>query len=707
MTQACPRLPKRFDAVGAALCFMLAACGGGGGGGGGAAPPAGGGATAATLAFTPLGFSSVPMRAVKATEQMMGFAQLVTDMAGRFVRKGLPATIVVPCYQGSGTATLTLTDRDGDGVASKGDRLAIAASACRVSALSDVVNGDITFELNGATAVKAGTVEGDLQLGSQLTNGAGKATWSGAFHTLRSRTALAQSWRITTPAGTSFSYSDSANALDTLRTVDVSKTVNYETAQSTLNLAMVFDTPAGTLAISTTTPITGYIQRGPDAGQVQFQGANGVVGMTAAQTGTSRTARFVLNGAGKEESYPWSTLTNGLMWWDGVRRLDRSDEVDRDTRDYAADSLSVELVTPPRDLMTASDALYQVQFSRPPVDLPALEYHFADVSAYGDPGWNVAATAERHGAAILLRPAESLRGGRTYAVIATLDGVQWSDWLDPAGNRKVHDAQGHELGLGTFGSFSAPLALLVDIEKSATSMASVAEQIKLKASVRPAIGANVAAASYHWSQVNGTPLRFSDPDAAVTTVSLGDVRASAVEQVQLQLTVTDSLGATEKTRTTITVGDIVDRPSWMTILGLPSMNGIPLRLDPALYFTPTYVPTRYADQFRDLYHDPIRTWDVQFGLPTGTLFAAGSYVFNGAGVALAATAPDMILQDPLEAPCTARRGSFKILDAAYGADGAPLRLAIDFTISCNGGPSLSGSYRHNSSIPSLDTKMSN
>jgi hypothetical protein len=42
------------------------------------------------------------------------------------------------------------------------------------------------------------------------------------------------------------------------------------------------------------------------------------------------------------------------------------------------------------------------------------------------------------------------------------------------------------------------------------------------------------------------------------------------------------------------------------------------------------VPTRYADRFRDLGQEPNELWDVQFGLPSGALFAPGSYAFNGA-----------------------------------------------------------------------------
>lgn len=708
MMQACRGLPQFINAgnaIGAAACRMLAACGGGGGGGGGGAGPAG--ATAATLVFSGGSFADAPMRAVRATEQMMGFAQMATDMAGHFVRKGAPLTLVVPCAGGLGKAALTLTDRDGDGVASKGDSLAISATGCRIGGLSEVITGDVTFELNGATAVQAGTVEGDLQLGSKVANRA--KTWSGAFHTLGSRTALRQSWRITTPAGTGFSYTDSSQgvAADTLRTIDISKTVNYETAQSTLSFAMVLESARGTVNVATTTPFTGYLQRPPETGEVQFQGANGVVRLTTTHTDSGWDVRFVFRYAGNEtptQSYSWSYLTDGLMWWDGLRRDNLNDNVDGNTHEFAADDLGVELVSPPRDRMTAADAVYQLQFSRPPIDLPALEYRFEDTNAHDAPGWDVAATAERHGAAIVLRPAEPLRGGRYYVITATLNGVLWTDWLDTLGGKQLHDAQGHVLTLSTFGGVLPPQVMSIAIRTSATSMASVAEKITLTASAQPA--PNLAVAHYHWSQLNGTPLRFSDPDAAVTTVSLGDIRPAAVEQVQLQLTVTDSLGATEEERTTIAVGDILGRPSRMWIRGVPYLHGAPLPLDTASAFTPSYVPSRYADRFLDLYQENA-SWDVQFGLPSGTLFATGSYAFNGAGAALATDAPDMILQSPRDAACTARGGSFQVLDVEYGADGAPLRLAIDFTISCNGGPQLFGNYRHNSSIALVDTRTNN
>jgi uncharacterized Zn-binding protein involved in type VI secretion len=559
MTQACRCLPQFFNA-------------------GGAAP--GGATTAATLMFKTENFAGVPIRAVRATEQMMGLAQLATDMAGRFVRKGAPLTLVVPCTGGVGKAALTLTDRDGDGVASKGDRLDILATGCRLSGLFDAITGDVTFELNGATAARDGTLEGDLQLGSNITNNAGKA-WGGAFHTLRSRTALAQSWRITT-AGGSFSYTGSSQvaAPDILRTVDLTKTVNYETAQSPLNFAMLLGSPDGTVSIATSTPITAYLQRPPDTGEVQFQGANGVVRLTTSHAGSGWDVRFAFNYSGTElrsQSYAWLNLTDGLMWWDGLRRLSRSDDIDCDTQEYAADTLRVELAPPLRELMKASDAVYQVQFLRPPIDLPALDYRF-----------------------------------------------------DPAGSKQLHDAQGHVLALGAFGSVSPPLDMVVNLQASATSMASSAEKITLTASVQPAIGATATVAHYHWRQVNGTPLRFSDPDAAMTSVSLGEIRPSAVEQVQLQLTVTDSLDATEQTRITIAVGDMLGRPARMSVRGLPYLNGVPLFLDPPIAFTPSYVPTRYADRFRDLGQEPSELWDGQFGLPSGALFAPGSYAFNGA-----------------------------------------------------------------------------
>lgn len=701
MTSCKHRRPTIFHVAGATLCLALSACGGGGGGGGGGAVRSGAGGVVATPANTngtltlKQDFTAYGMRATVATGSMMRMGQYVSDMTAYFVRKGTPLTVSVPCAGSVSSTLLTLLDRDGDGIASKGDRLTIAG-VCGI-------NGDFSIELNGATAVRNGNVEGDIQLASRKSD-IGEA-WSGGFHFAQSRSALAQTWRITMPAGVTASYigTTQTRPTDFLRAVDISKTANYDTARATLSVAMVYEMPEGSLAVSTPTPMTGYLQRPPDAGEMQFAGANGAIRLVTTRQANDWDVRFKLTLNGGElvsQSYPWSVLSNDILWWDGLRRSGAA--VDTDTQAYAADSLRLEFVTPVAELITAEGAEFRLQFLRPPIDLPELEYRFDDTSGFGDPGWNVPAVAERHGATVLLRPTQSLRHGRAYSVSATLKGVAW--WNSSMFNvtKTLHDAEGHSLNLYTLGGVFTPQTLRATIDRSATTMASAAEKITLTANAVPATGATIAA--YRWTQLNGTPLKFSSPNAAVTTVAPGDTPVIGVETIELQLNVTDSLGDTEATRLTIQVGDIVDRPSTLSIRGHANAEGRNPWLAPALNFASDYAPTRMIDRFRD-FNEPLDEWDVKFGLLTGTLFAPGTYAFVGTGAQLSGTGPDFILQNSHEAACLVRSGLFTVLDVQYGADGGMRRLAIDYSIRCNNGPVLSGNYRRNSTAPASVTSQ--
>lgn len=707
-------LPTVFNAVGAAVCVLLAACGGGGGGGGGAAPGSGASAAATlgTLTLSTVTAEGLDQRLVQRAEVPLTIAEFAVELTGRFSEKGKALSVVENCSGQSGKLNIVLTDRDGNGIASAGDRIVASFDHCTVGLFNDGIIGSLALELSAPTTLANGTVNGVVQLEGTLALPREQQVWSGSFRIATTRTDLARSWTVSSSEQDDLRVVKAGSPADNLRSLGLSKSVDFERARNTVDLRLTYETPAGSVLVSTPTVFGGFLQRPPDTGVVEMQGANAKARITVVKSTSSTEARleFVASNGSAQflSNWPWILLTKGFLWWDGQTRDQYSGEVDLDTRDYAADFLSFSLVAPEPAARTLAGAVYRFQFRRPPADLsPTLVYRFTDSSANDtlSPLWNIPAGAERHGALLLVRPAQPLRHGHSYRLDASADGVTWSIANKSfAPDILVHDAEGHEARImyGAIGSVHTPDTLRAAIASDFDTLPTAAARVMLSATATPDTGRSIV--RYRWSQVSGTPLHFSAPDAASTGLSWGSTVPSGIEFMQVQLEVTDSNGDTETTRRMIGAADVVAQRTFMVLRGDGLMSY--RQRNPEYfydfpgdaYYMALLQPALVQVRLRSLDENLPRNARLTFTTPAGVPFKVGSYAFSGAQ-ATSTTAPDMVLQHMDDYVCSTRAGTFEVREVVLGADGVPTRLAVDFQHSCNGAASIFGSYRLNSTVP--------
>jgi hypothetical protein len=450
----------RFAIVLSFAFVLLAGCGGGGGGGG-AAPPSP--VSAATLTF---GQANIPVsgqQIAAKVEAPIAAAQFAGELAQRFSKKGSALSLSETCSGPSGSLNIVLTDRDGDGIASAGDRVAANFDHCIVGLFADTLSGSLVLELAAPTALATGTINGVVQLDSPLVLNRAQLTFAGSFKIALTNSDLLRTLQVTSSAADDLRVTVTGGASEYFRALALSKSIDYERARNTVQIALRDETAAGTAIVSTPTAFTGYMQRAPDAGVLEMLGTNGKVRLMAGKASAIMGPAQIefVNEFGTvtfQTDSSWMSLTRGFLWWDGQSLDFLSGEANLDTQEYAADYLRHMLLLPASAARTEASAVFRFQFMRPPVDLPQLMYRFGDLqdSPLSTPS-NVAATVERHGALLLLRPMQPLSYGQQYGVQVSIDGVTWNipnkfnlpDIL-------VHDAEGHETKImgGTIGAFS-------------------------------------------------------------------------------------------------------------------------------------------------------------------------------------------------------------------------------------------------------------
>jgi hypothetical protein len=403
---------------------------------------------------------------IRAGDAVLAAGHYVVEMAQRFKAKGAALSQKIPCI--TGEQIVTLTDNDGNGIASAGDRLTVQANTCGSGMLDGPAVATLNAYLQPGTLVAGDKLTALIEI-PDGTNPDGTPAWlSGSFMFSWERSALAQSWKVNASNKDDLKvFNNLTKSAAFLRTPVVTKTVDYVKAQGQASLAMRYESAGGNALVSTVVPLSARLQHDPEQGTIEIRGANGVIRVTTEpdSTGYSSAIADLLLGnsstPSKTEKYAWTGFGSGFLWWDGQRRT-FDGKLDFSTENVAF-SRNLTITDPAS--AGAPDAVFRLQFNRPPADLPQLVYRFSDIThtvlllGYYPPTLpNVAATVETHGALLLVHPAQALGPGRRWALEASRDGVTWSDGGVLAPDIVVSDADGHQTRFlnGYVGSINTP-----------------------------------------------------------------------------------------------------------------------------------------------------------------------------------------------------------------------------------------------------------
>lgn len=686
----------------------LSACGGGGSDNGApSSPPPGSSATSPLL----LDASTATIAAALAPstgEAMLSIAQFAVDSVRRYARPGTTSPQAESCPNG-GLLTVTMLDRDGNGIASAGDRISVTAHDCAVPVVTDIVNGTFDVELTAATSPPASGFKGTIVLGSGLTFGATSAS-SATIGLLGSMLFdwSSTDWRtglhvtgapgddlriVATVAGKSVTES--------IRVPDLAKTLNYDDARSSVTMAYRYDSEAfgGSLTISTPEPLLAYLNTYPDAGRIVVSGAGGsklVLTPNFVTASSQYSAALDSNGDGVSEStgtLAWSDSTTGYLWWDATSGLTWSTP-QFNPRAFATNDFYASLNF---DRFGSGSTAYRLQLSRPlAATTPTLYARFWDQgssSSYGGAIVNVDATVERRGALIIARPSQPLQHARNYTLRLSIDGTNWFDAVT------LQDTLGNSLSLYYGTNLTTPDGLHAVASAEAGALLGASDSLHLSGAGSIATSRPIVA--YHWSQISGTPLRFTAPDASETDLTWGATPPSGVENAVIQLTVTDASGDSDTAQLTIRSANLIGSSH---VLYFRSAAGdyigggaIALFGDGSAqfqeamnsgYLHASVISPGYADW-----------WYLDLASSDGSPLHAGAYE-NAIRAAFRGSQNGIDFNGDGRG-CNQTVGRFDVIEIQTDAAGAITRLAVDFEQHCESStaPALLGSYRVNSSVP--------
>lgn len=732
-----------------AVAALVAACGGGGGGGGN--EPSNG-ADQPTFRFTP---STVQyqqlVELIMSTGGTLRWAQFATDVVHRFASPGSPASVTANCAY-TGRITLTFDDRDGNGRASPGDSIGVTMTNCVVPILGATTTGSLRVDVTAgasdnllAEVQSRLTITDTLRLGSYSPNNPGASVplgtvqgslltrWSGhpLGEDLQARSTAEDDLRLTV-----VSWGEEVAARLQKLTVSRSERFDEATVTGSMNFALDLPDRGGRLNVRTSTPLrsdlnavsrTGVIEAdlaGNELMRLRPILAGGVIpsieyvhtlssGRIQADGHAAWSGDFgmltydvrALTGVGLGMSVAnYSDRGGGygvVVPWLGVSprsEIDRACAQNTGAGVFPytrADALFQRPVVP-ATAATSEGAVYRVQFGRALADsTPAVQFRFRDAEFPADPElpvWNVPASTVRQGALFEVRPVEALRHGRSYVLESSLDGVTWTGprvFLDPTG---AVVNQGQE----SFWTIDTDDMLTLGLAPGERTVPAPALPVRLVPVVAARDGQGIA--RYRWEQLSGSPVTFSAQDAAVTEVSYA-AGPRTVAEVQVQLTVTDTRGDSERLRVALKVGDefaagalsyrrLADTPVYRKVsleVGAGSVRYDAASGEARLRTPPDgQLPLFYNLGLRMPDAGPLQLGTYDNALPTPS-------PPGRAGIT------QMI-------PCTdpaAWSGRFDVLELELDPDGNVTRLAVDYQQRCNlpGGESVVGSFRFHSTRP--------
>lgn len=683
-------------------------CGGGGGGQGGAAAPV----SATPLAITANNAASVAALAPAIGETVLTVAQFAVDSSRRFATRGNASPSVSACPNG-GLLTVTLIDRDGDGVASAGDRISIESRDCAVPVITEVVTGTLQIDLGTPTGLPAGSLRGTVSLNDGLGFGASTTAsarmlgslqfdWSSTVEQTRLHVTASTADDLRILAGGT--ASGSVASTESIRGYDLTKTLKYDEARSLISMALRYESDAlkGSVVVSTPDPLRAYLNTYPEAGRVEVAGAGGSK-VVIKPNFTSNSDKFQyaldLNGDGTPDasgSVNWIDAAVGYLWWDGKSELNGSGTGTYATRSFSTTDF---FVIPALEWTTSSASSYRLQFSRPlATTTPTLFFRFADQgSSVNDSrtNANIDATAEVHGALIIVKPVAPFRHARYYELQVSLNGTDWGNAVT------VQDALGNSTSSNLWPGMSTitPGNLRAIATAQAGVLADTADRLSL--SGQTSIGRPRPITSYRWSQVSGTPLRFSDAAAAQTTVAWGDTPPTGVERAVVRLTVADDSGDTDVADLIILSGNL---RSSSHVLYFRSAAGDYIGQGATALFDPSIAQFQESLSSGYLRASVITPgfsewWDLNLASSNGLPLQVGAYE-NAIRAAFRGNQNGIDFYGSGRG-CNETSGRFDVLEIQTDSSGVITRLAVDFEQHCESAnaPALLGSYRVNSSVP--------
>ena len=675
---------------------------------------------------------------------LLSYAQFATDLAHRFAGLGSPTSVSAKCAY-TGQITLQFNDRDGNGRASAGDAVVAVLDNCGVPALARKATGTLRVDIVSVspsadvglqaqltvvdalqvTALGGGPNIGPIQIGTLRGSLGVRWTESASGSELRVVSSAADDLRFT---GT-YSGVESTNSL---KQIDVSRTVQYDRATISTSMAFLFDlgTRGGMLRVKSPQPLLGDLNVLPRQMQVELEGAGGqilsverdppgsVVPLVATHFLSSTDANAVIShlpwgefvalmkdirtsnpvysvsdqGSGAALLAPWR---NAALMRDVDRACQQT--VNAGVSNFRADALFQRPVAAEPGLAEAG-AVLRVQFGRAIADnAPTLQFRMADAAEViisSAPTWNVAATATRQGASYEIHLGEPLRHGRTYYLQSSYDGIDWS------GDRIIRDAQSQIVNQGGSGFGTVYTDYVVVANTTYSNLATVAANVPaiLRAGVDLRDGQAVS--SYRWEQISGVPLHIASPQSAETDAVLDASNPQPVGDAVMQVTVTDSLGNSDRARVVMKAGTYLPQ-------------GAAFYTETGSSATPAFRREMSTGAGSIVYGSAPGNVAPRVPGPAEGGSGVGFTVTPANGQRLAlGTYPNAIKSDSpgvqnglisrvfcntVDSPVT---GSFQVLDIAYASDGTITRLAVDFVQRCEAGLAeyQKGSYRFNSAI---------
>ena len=668
---------------------------------------------------------------------LLTYAQFATDLVHRFAAPESSDPITANCAH-SGRITMQLTDRDGSGRASAGDTVTAVLENCGVPALVRTATGVVRVDIQSSASQ---TVTTDFMARLtvveplHLTTPGGRNPGHQNYGVLRG--SIGVQWSEDTKGNTLRAVStteddlnftgiyDGVESVDRMRRIDVSQSVRYELATGTSTIAFLYDVGSrgGVMRVRTPVTLQGDLDVVPRQMRVEIDMAGGQMmrlERATADTGP-RIDLSLINAAGVTEMSGWIPWTGNLLRLaddirNGQEPLGYTDQgysvhavtswretnvrsdIDRACLQgsslpyFKADAVFQRPVAPPRPLSEADGVLY-LQFDRTVAAvMPTFQFQFIDNSKTIDPRypvWNIPAVATRHGAYYEISPTEPLVKGHSYFLGASIDGSDWDTDIE------LLDASGQVVFRSSaFATFDIESSLTVGIAFGDTASVSTSAPARLQA--RPSLAVEQWVANVQWEQLGGPPVTLSAPNDLETDVSLPG--SHEVQEALLQVTVTDSRGATDRARVIVTVGNYVTQGAALYTEVFTS--GAPRRAletgEGSIFYGPQPGVVRPRTQ-----GPTAGGTGVAFSVTTvgGAQLQPGLYA-NAAFSDEPGSVPGLRSRVWCWTSGSPVSGSFEVLEVAYGLDGSITKLALDYEQRCEmGGEYERGSYRFNSSQP--------
>ena len=405
---------RRLASAGAVAA--LTACGGGGGGtdGDGGATP-GPAPVPTTLVITADNMANIASLSTGWAESVLWFGEMAIDFAGRFRHSAADQSQSCP---NGGVLALRLVDRDGNGRLSAGDAVVADLRECTVPIAGNVLVGTLTVEV--ASSVDAPrSMRGTVSLGPAGVNAVFGTGPSAEYLGLKGSVAfegstsdVATTLTVKSTAADDFSVSGrdgTRSVTERVREFDIARTLQYDEARARTRIQLRYDSEVlgGTVTVTTPQPLQAYLDTYPEQGQIVVRGSGGrALYLTPNFVTNSAYASVGLDSNGDERVdttvlLPWSDVSAGYLWWNGRGTAPAM----YSTQSYSATAFSYTALGYGQPV-GVNDPIV-VQFSRPPVNPPALRFRLRDQGAtdgYDPQRLDIEADTAFQGALLVVRP---------------------------------------------------------------------------------------------------------------------------------------------------------------------------------------------------------------------------------------------------------------------------------------------------------------